>query len=472
LLQKKEIKMKKIKFIGMVVIVATSITSCKNYLDDVSPNPNAPENVGPKVLLANVEVATFASYTGNNARRAAIFTQHCSGTGFQMSDIANYNVFEGDVTNDWLTIYSGALINSQIIIDKFGSENPYYSGMAKILKAMNLGIATDMWGDIPNKEAFKGLNLEITPHFDNQQVVLSDIQTLLSDGISDLSKPSGSNTLFPADDDFMFSGNTNAWIRIAYVLKARYANRLSEISPVASATDALAFLADAYAAGFAGNADDAQAKFGSGGSESNQWAIFNQTRGDYIKMGAFFIDTMNATSDPRLPYYADTISGGVYAGGALSNAIAGTSSDIGIYCDNVAANMPLVTYVEAKFIEAECKLRSGDAIGAAAAHNEAVKASMLAVTGASDAAYETAHASETNLTITLNKIMMEKYIALFTQIETWTDWRRTNIPALTPNSSGAVSGIPRRLPTSRDERLYNPNATVVGNILQHVWYDL
>ena len=464
--------MKKLKYIGMVAIVAISFTSCKKYLDDVAPNPNAPENVGPKVLLANVEVATFASYTGNNARRAAIFTQHCSGTGFQMADIANYNVFEGDVTNDWLTVYSGALINAQIIIDKYGAENPYYSGMAKILKAMNLGLATDMWGDVPNREAFKGMDLEITPHFDDQQTVLNDIQALLSDGIADLSKASGSNTLFPGAEDYMFQGNTNAWIEIAYVLKARYENRLSEVSPASSATAALADLTAAYAAGFTSNADDAQAKFGSGGSESNQWAIFNQTRGDYIKMGAFFIDTMNATGDPRLPYYADTISGGVYAGGALSNAIAGTSSDIGIYCDNVAANMPLVTYVEAKFIEAECKLRSGDAVGAAAAHNEAVKASMLAVTGAPDVTYETAHASETNLTITLNKIMMEKYVALFTQIETWTDWRRTNIPTLMANPSGAVSGIPRRLPTSRDERLYNANATVVGNILQHVWYDL
>jgi hypothetical protein len=465
-------KMKKIKYIGIVAIVAISFTSCKKYLDDVAVNPNAPENVGPKVLLSSVEVATFSNFTGNNARRSAIFTQHISGTGFQMSDLAAYSLHENDVVTDWQTIYSGALVNAQIIIDKYGSENPYYSGMAKVLKAMNLGLATDMWGDIPEKEALKGAELSVTPHFDDQQTVLADIQAILSDAITDLQKSSGSNVLFPGADDYMFGGNTNAWIEIAYVLKARYENRLSEVSPASSATAALADLTAAYAAGFASNADDAQAKFGPNGSENNQWAAFNSSRADYIKMGAFFIDTMNATGDPRLPFFADTLAGGVYAGGALSNAIAGTSSDIGIYCDDVAANMPLVTYVEAKFIEAECKLRSGDALGAAAAHNEAVKASMLAVTGGPDATYEAAHASETILTITLNKIMMEKYIALFTQVETWTDWRRTNIPNLMANPSGAVSGIPRRLPTSADERLYNPNATVVGNILQHVWYDL
>lgn len=467
----KKIKMKKLKYIGMAAIVALSFTSCKKYLDDIEANPNAPENVGPKVLLANVEVATFANFTGNNARRSAIFTQHISGTGFQMADVANYSVFEGDVVTDWQTIYSGALVNAQIIIDKYGAENPYYAGMAKILKAMNLGLATDLWGDVPDKEALDGLNLNLTPHFDAQQTVLADIQALLSDGISDLQKPVGSNVLFPSAEDYMFNGDNNGWIRIAYVLKARYANRLSEINPSASATEALADLTAAYAAGFASNADDAQAKFGPNGSENNQWASFNQGRADYIKMGAYFIDTMNATGDPRLPYFADSI-GGAYVGGALSNADASTSSDIGIYADNVAANMPLVTYVEAKFIEAECMLRSGNAAGAALAHNEAVKASILSVTGAPDAVYELAHASETAVSISLNKIMMEKYVALFTQVETYSDWRRTDIPNLMANPSGSVSGIPRRLPTSSEERLYNPNATVVGNILQHVWYDL
>lgn len=464
-------KMKKLKYIGMAAIAALSITSCKKYLDEVEPNPNAPENAGPKVLLANVEVATFANFTGNNARRSAILTQHISGTGFQMADVAKYSIFEGDVVTDWQTIYSGALVNAQIIIDKYGAENPYYAGMAKILKAMNLGLAADMWGDVPNSDALKGSDLNLTPHFDSQQSVLNNIQSLLSDGIADMQKPLAANALFPSTDDYIYTGNNDSWIRMAYVLKARYANRLSKINPSASAAEALTDLAAAYGAGLSSNADDAQAKFGPNGNENNQWAVFNQTRADYIKMGAFFIDTMNAAGDPRLPFYADPI-GGVYVGGALSNANPSTSSDIGVYCDNVTANMPLVTFVEAKFIEAECKLRSGDAVGAASAHNEAVKASILAVTGAPDAAYELANASETSITISLNKIMMEKYIALFTQVETWTDWRRTNIPSLTANPMGAVNGIPRRLPTSSEERLYNPNATVVGNILQKVWYDL
>lgn len=462
-------KTKKIIYIGIAAVIGISFTSCKKYLDDVAVNPNSPEDVGPKVLLSNVEVATFASYTGNNARRAGIFTQHLAGALFQANDIHQYAVLETDVTDDWKTIYTGALVNAQIIIDKYGAANPYYSGIAKILKSLNLGIAADMWGDVPSSEALKGIELNLTPHFDAQANVYNNIQTLLSSAIADLQKPSAANSLFPDAEDFIFNGSTSNWIATAYVLKARYANRLSERSPGQSATDALSYLAQAYAEGFIGNGSDAQAKFGITTADANQWGVYNNERADYVKMGAFFVDTMTSSNDPRLPFYADSVTGGSYIGASLVSPSTSVSNT-GSYCSG--SSLPLVSFAEAKFIEAECKLRNADAAGAAIAHNEAVKASILAVTGASNTVYQTLYASETAVTISLGKIMTQKYIALFTQPETWVDWRRTDFPTLQPNPSSSLSGIPRRLPTSVDERTYNTNAIVNDNLLSHTWFDL
>jgi len=67
--------------------------------------------------------------------------------------------------------------------------------------------------------------------------------------------------------------------------------------------------------------------------------------------------------------------------------------------------------------------------------------------------------------------MTQKYIAMFTQPEVWSDWRRTNLPALTPNPDATIGEIPRRFPTCIDERLYNSNAEVVGDITLPVWWD-
>jgi hypothetical protein len=60
---------------------------------------------------------------------------------------------------------------------------------------------------------------------------------------------------------------------------------------------------------------------------------------------------------------------------------------------------------------------------------------------------------------------------MFGQVEAYADWRRTNLPALTPNASGVIPSIPRRLPTVIDERLYNKNAVVISDITLPVWWD-
>lgn len=465
----------------VVALTLTGITSCKKYLDDVALNPNDPLKVSPNALLSEIELATFSNYNGNLNRRSSVFTQHIAGIDGQYVGVANYKINEGDVTNEWKTLYSGALINCKILIDTLGTKSPVFSGIAKVLYVMNLGLATDMWGDVPNSDALKGPSQNYTPTYDSQQKIYTDMQSMLSDAVANLKNAASANLFTPSTYDYIFHGNAEKWLGTAYVLKARYANRLSKLNPSQSATDAIMYLDSAYAHGFTSSGSDANAVFGQSGNENNQWYAFENQRG-YIKMGAFFINLMNTNTDPRLPYFAATDSSNVTYTGADSDPNNATTyeSAIGPYAggidpktglSKVNANAPIVTYVEAKFIEAECKLRSGNTAGAANAYNAAVKESISHVTGASDPTYETAHASETAGSINLTKIMTEKYVALFTQAETWADWRRTGLPVLTPNPSGVVSGIPRILPTSQDERNYNPNAIIVSNILQKVWWD-
>ncbi len=452
-----------------VAVAFLSLSSCEKYLDEVRPNPNSPEDVTMDNLLANVEVATFSNFEGNNARRAGIFTQQFAGTDGQMAIIEGYTVTEGDVTNEWKTIYTSALINAQILINKAGTANPYYRGIAEVLKAMNLGLATDQWGDVPSSEALLGDSTgDFTPAYAAQATVLNDLQTLLSAAIVDLGAAQSANLSFPTTSDFIFSGDNLKWTKIAWVLKARYANRLSLRSPSQSATDVLTYLGNAN---MVDNSDDANCIFGSNGNENNQWFAFNSTRAGYIRMGKFFMDMMNTQNDPRVPFYATLDDTGAYTGSPVGSGDI-TTSQLGTYYGGPTSIAPLCTFVEAKFMEAEANFRLGNTAAAASAQNEAVAASILAVTGTTNPVYEAAHANETGGTITLDKIMTEKYVAMFTQVEVWTDWRRTGIPNLTPNPAGAVNGIPRSLPTSQDERVNNPNAPIQSNILNHVWWDL
>lgn len=456
----------------LTILLLFGSASCSKFVDGYEISPNSPLETTPALLTTVIEVATFMHFTGQFARHATIMTQQCNGVQAQYQDLANYIILEGDNNNEWESHYS-AITDCDLLVELAGTANPYYQGIAKILKAMNLGLTTDLWGDIPNQEAGKGYLGEehYNPAFDSQEMVYANIQSLLSDAISDLSKGDGDNILLPDSDDLIFQGDASKWIVTAHILKARYENHLSKRDASGSATRALAAIDAAVLAGLSSTDNDCNAIFPGNGNSLNQWYAFQSDREDYIKMGFDFVTLMKNIDDPRLPYYAAPDAAGDISGTPLGSSVA-TTSNIGDYFALPASSAPLVTYVEARFIEAEAAFRDGQKMRAANAHNEAIKAHIKQVTGA-DAPmdYVMDQASETETSITLEKIMTHKYVALFTQFEVYNDWRRTNIPALSPNPNGSVAGIPRRLPTPSNERLYNTQAPVISDILKPVWWD-
>lgn len=469
--------MKKITYIFFIALgTGGFFTSCDNYLEDKIASPNDPTEVSPDLLLSNTEVATFATFGGQLARQTQIFTQQIAGTsaGSQTVQFMNYNITELTNENEWEVIYNGVLMNAKLIVDNSGSANPHYAGMAKVLTALNLGLATDLWGDVPYSQALTGLDGEFEASYDTQQSLLDDsnggsIFALLDAAIADLSRPASDNVQIPAGDDFIYGGDVSKWIAAAHSLKARYYNRLSQRDAAGSAASALASMAS----GITSSADDFNMIFGPNGAEQNQWYAFNQQRGDYIKMGEFFVDLLNTNADPRLPFYAAQDPQGNYSGTPKDDVDSIQTSNVGSYLNSLAATaLPLVSFVEMKFIEAEAQLRAGAPLAAATAYNEAVIESVTQVTGAApSAAFIAAFAAETPATITLETIMTQKYIAMFGQCEAYSDFRRTGFPALTPNPIGNITTIPVRLVTPQNERLYNPKATIVGDLTTPVYWD-
>ncbi len=470
--------MKKILIlITLSVLIITQ--GCKKYTEGDKISPNSPATVTAALLLSNCELALFAAYGGNLARTSSMLTQQSSGNTDQAFIYEKYGMVEGDYDNEWSTLYASGLINTKKLIEKAGSANPHYQGIAKVLQAMMIGAATDLWGDIPYSKALNGEDgseESRKPSYDKQQDVLAAIQAVLTSAIADLSKPATANVLSPSSDDYIFGGDAKLWIRTAWMLKARYEMRLSKRSPGTAPQKTMDALTAAYAAGLASSADDCNLIFGTNANEYNQWYAFCKVeRKGYIRMGAKLVNMMNAINDPRLPFYCElsdtTAYLGTPAGEAESIKYANKVSTIGDYYASPDAPLPLITYVEAKFLEAEAKLGT-DKAGSAAAFNAAVIGHITKVTGAAPSAgYILANATEIATTITLEKIINQKYIAMFTQIEVYNDWRRTGFPTITKAKDANIGDIPRRLPNILEERQYNGNATIVANMLTPVWWD-
>lgn len=472
--------MKKALIILISISSLFSISGCEKYVSQDDIDPNGPTHASLQTLLPVVEVSIFATYTGEMARTSNCWVQQFTGTQFQLQEYSNYSISENDVQNDWTTIYNAGIVNANEIISDAGSTNAYYyKGIGEVCKAMILGIATDFWGDIPNTEAGLG-EANLTPHYDSQESVIASIQTLLSDAIVNLKTSAVSNSILPGTDDLIHSGDVAAWIKTAWILKARYHNRLSKRLPGSSATDALADVDNAIIDGLTGNADNANTIF-DGSANLNTWYDFNNTRADYIHAGKTLVDYMNGTSDPRVPFYFSQDGGGNYTGTATGDIDISTSN-IGSFYGDPVSPLPMVTYVELRYIEAEAALRAGNTSRAQTAYTDALMNAMALYPGIDAVAVTSYLAANGTLSTDLDsaymQIMTQKWVSMYTQPEAFADWRRTvstthpsGVPALAPSPSGVITTIPVRYPTEQNERLYNPNAVVISNLTSHVWWD-
>jgi hypothetical protein len=461
-------KRTKLYIVGITLLVS-GIYSCKKG-DDLYISPNNPANATAATLLSGIEVGTFNNLEGGMVKTASIFIQQNSGVALATQPLELYAPTESEMDNYWNGLYLN-MKNCKLLIDNFGDANPYYKGMGEVILAMNLGTATDLWGDVPYSEALQGNEKgeNLTPKFDSQQSVLNSIQNLLDDAIVNFSRNAASNATLPASDDFIYNGVVAKWTKLANTLKARYYSRLSKKAGF-DANTMLTYLSK----GIASNADNCYAKHGLGGAESNQWASYLDNRPGLIVASQVFVDSLGNMTDPRTPAYFDTTGTGEVVGNPLGsfNAAASWGPYVGGYSPgdqftDASKNIVLVSYAEAKFLEAEAKVRLGDG-SAFTSLNDAIKASVQEVTaneydGSSIATYD---AAKTNL----NSVILEKWKAMFTTpIEAYAAYRITGFPRLKPNPSASLPYIPKRFPTAQGERVSNPNAPT-PSLGTPVWY--
>jgi len=442
----------------MALLVGLLNTSCDKWIDtDLNIDPDNATDVYSALILPAAEANLAYTYQGwDYAGITGMWLQYFEGTDRQAVGMYNYLYTSDDCDNFYLSLYAGVMEDCIKIIEKSsvaGKTNPHLKGMAEVLMAISLGTVAGVWGGVPYTEAFKG-DANLKPGFDSEESIYTTIQTLLDQAITDLGVAGADyEELYIANggQDLIYGGDYSLWTKAAYTLKARYALRLSKKAGF-NASQCLTWLSN----GIASNGEDFQFAF----SDASYYAAnplfeYYWERYGYSFTNAIFTDMLAANSDPRLvvfqndPYDLYWSSGGYALGYQFSPCI-------------------LTSYAEAKFIEAECLL-SSDPAAAATAYNDAVIASLdkWGLTTADGIAslddifvnyfgydpsgldetmvtdWMAANAAETAGTISLEKVMTGKYIAMYAQGEAWSDFRRHGnmYPALTPPADNTTNGV-------------------------------
>lgn len=306
-----------------------------------------------------------------------------------------------------------------------------------------LGTGTSIFGDMPYTKAFLGTK-DLKPAYDSQESIYNSIQTLLTEAITELSKPAVAGGP-AAGSDLIFKGDAAKWIATAHALKARYFMHLQKVNN-SNASSALAEIASA----FTSSANQPDFKWDAASAFSNPYALFGRGRPNTLVINQGFVTKL--AGDPRLNLITD-----------------GTSfytTATGLFWTKNTAPSPIISYTELKFIEAEALARTSSLAAAQTAFVAAVQSSMnyMGVSSANAATYIAGLPDLTSMSVTgaISAIMGESYKALYGQaeLEVWVNYRRTGFPALTPNPNGVKGNnpsgaIPKRITYAQNERITN-----------------
>lgn len=424
------------------------LTGCSDFLanETAIKDPNNPSEATRDQLFVAAQTTIFGLQESGVAQLACMWVQACSGVGGRFVETrgTNYTVLPADLSADFSQVYlGGGLVDLRRIQQGATTDgDKVYEGIAKVLEALLVSFAADVWGDVPYREAASDA---ISPVFDPQLQVYADLQTLLSGAIADL----GGAGTGPGPVDLIYGGNTTKWIAAANTLKARLYLHTAEGATRGTFNNAAYQSAiTAATSGIASAANDLSAFHGQATAERNIWGQFAGTGfGQDLVAGSVLVNLLKARNDPRLPLYFAVNGAGGFGGNDVNAATPADQisalSDVRLAPD---FRQPLITWEENQLILAEARFQTSGA-AAALPHVNAVRQAVGLT-------------PFTVSQVTPRSIMEEKYIALFQNIEAWSDYRRTCFPVLDP--AGAAAVIPGRIYYGVAEQNANPNTPSVA----------
>lgn len=461
------------------------VISCTKDFEEINTNTNAPVTVQPSLLLRQViydygEQMSYEGFTAGN-----LLGQYSTALDFNLFD--RHDLKSPQLGgNPWPIFYQN-LRDNEIILNLSQENTAFavYEGPARIMKAYMAAGLTDLFGDVPYSEAFKGDTETVTPVYDSQESIYMDENGVfdnLDKGIAAIENYTGTIAL---DGDILFNGDLEGWIRFANSLKIKYLMRVS------GKIDVAAQLQTIVAEGnfIDNNSENAIFNFTDG--EPNNFRLARLRIGDFNNyvLSETMDEILTGLNDPRIdrlyrPFANSTDNGyngllnGIDASEGVSLAdysLLGT-----IFRENTGLlDANFMTSMETHFLLAEAAQKGLITADTETLYNTGVTQAFDYWQVDLPADYLTVDAA-LNDGNTLENIITQKWIAnSINGYEGWVEYRRTGFPQLKTISASLNNNlIPIRMPYPSEEEALNSvnyntasNNTEGNSINVPVWWD-
>lgn len=480
------------KQIQLFSIISTVLVlaSCTKDFEKLNTDPVKVTSVAPGSLLAPAQFDGMWLITKRAHRLNNELMQYTVETGV-LNDFARYEFRENEFDPIWSTLYIKA--NDMNEMYKIAEQRKDVNNMAAalVMKAWFISNLTDMFGDIPYTEAFKGRDELYYPKFDTQQSIYTSI-------LADLKR---ANDLFSEtkpfeSSDLIYANDAVKWKKFANSMRLRLLVRVSNKSEMnAPAEIAEMFTNPTKYPLIASNDDEAMMKYS--GIKPFINLFFEMSAAEFSgsrRMGKPLMDLMNTTVDGRRFRYATKNTPGAYVGipsGYNEQETIAFADNSGLKTSTLATTLkddaypfPILTWSEVNFLLAEAALKGWITADAQSYFNKGVEASWRQWKCTWDGTAGTTYLNRptvrfTGTTATMERLISQKYIAMFfSGFEAWYDYRRTGYPVLPVGTAAKNNGI---LPTRFEYPLitkatnkanYDAAAARIGgdNLRTKVWW--
>jgi hypothetical protein len=306
----------KIKNYFLIFMLIACCSCKKDFISSLSNNPNAPdiESATPELLLPNA-ISTIAGtvYGGGTYSNIYFWMGYWSKSQIAEFDFDAATYRLTDLNPQVWDSYYSAIANLQYL-EKKASADPLmqrYVAISKILKSLIYQYLVDVYNDVPYTEAVSDRG-NFFPKYDKGAAIYDSIVKNINLAISSI-KDNLNNNLQKSvgQEDIMFRGDMNKWLKFANTIKLRMLLRQSEMP------DRLTYIQseieNTLDVGFVDGDDNALVNPGFLNSNDKQnpfYAAFGLSAGgalgndfSYIRAGRFALDFYKNTEDPRIAFF-------------------------------------------------------------------------------------------------------------------------------------------------------------------------
>jgi hypothetical protein len=475
--------MKRIIFL-ILIGVALINPGCETIdFGDTNKNVNGPGEANTATLLSGA-ITRYYTRTGR-----PYWVTPSLNVQYMSQLVYVDEMLYADVAGFWDAYYSQTLSNLDLVIKTCSDpanatdalllgngalENQI--GVAKIMKSVIFKRVTDCFGDVPYSESM--IPGVLLPVYDRQEDIYKGMiaEVKAARDMLDATKagPKG---------DVIYAGNINRWKKFANSFLLSLSMQLSKKYPTNTQYAAVEFnSALTNAAGVIQTvADEAWFKYDIANAYNNPWnwirpADYSMSKefSDALKGNGF---TSNTTRDNRIDIFIKNPAlEGLAYGYNNAHTPPGVYSEVAAVIINPASDLAVMTASYTFLNRAEAAARGWTTEVVNTMLTNGITFSYATLAAHYDAtnifnigngnAYAAARVADAGTVAggALRVIGEEKWVALFPLgFEAWSEWRRTNYPALTPAVDAVNSGvIPRRYNYPSTESSLNAASYATG----------